>query len=224
MLKAASVIVILSFNALVGCGSGSGSGSVDNGGPFALPNLDATCDGGATGRQLLGFIHAPYTGTFTPPDTRSGMYPWNGPTTSSALTVGAEYRSGAILCTVDHYKCPGGGVPCRVQIPPTVSVDLDVTFKTADGVLNEAFTATARYVSNSTSVGLQADLPAAKIAGTYPIVTGTRDQVKLAFSGQFEGATYNGSISEVVDQKVSIPGGSWAETAVGGVSDASPDH
>jgi hypothetical protein len=203
--------------------TGDVDGSADDGGPFSLPDLDTACSGGPTGKQLLALIHLPYAGTFTPPK-RAAEYPWNGPMTPSALTVGAEYKSGAILCTVDHYVCPGGGVPCRVQMPPTISVDLDVTFKTADGVLNEAFTATVHYASNISSVGFQADLPASKIVGTYPIVTGTKEQVKLVFSGQFEGAHYNGSISEVMDQKVSIPGGSWMETAVGGASDASTDH
>jgi len=197
--------------------------TADDGGPFSLPDLDTACDGGPTGRQLLGFIHLPYAGTFTPPDKRAAMFPWNGPTLPSALTVGAEYKSGAILCTIDHYVCPGGGVPCRVKFPPTISVDLDVTFKTADGVLNEAFTATAQYSSSISSMHFQADLPATKIAGTYPVVTGTRDLVKLVFGGQFEGAKYSGGISEV-GQGTSIPGGSWIETAVGAGADASPDH
>jgi len=203
--------------------SDAGVNSADDGGPFSLPDLDAACGGGPTGRQLLGFIHLPYAGTYSPPDKRAAMFPWNGSTAPSALTIGAEYKSGAILCTIDHYVCPGGGVPCRVQFPPTISVDLDVTFKTADGVLNEALTATAHYSSNITAMNFQADLPATKIAGTYPIVTGSRDQVKLVFSGQFEGAKYSGSISEV-GQGTSIPGGSWIETAVSAGADASPDH
>jgi hypothetical protein len=102
-----------------------------------------------------------------------------------------------------------------------VSVDLEVTFKTADGVLNEALTANARIGGGLANMGFQADLPAAKIAGTYPVVVGPRDQIKLVFSGHFEGNQYTGSISEL-SQTVSIPGGSWVETGAG--VDASTDH
>jgi hypothetical protein len=102
-----------------------------------------------------------------------------------------------------------------------VSVGLDVTFKTADGVLDEAFTATASYSGDRTSVLVQADLPATRIGGTYPIVAGTRDQVKLVFTGLFEGTGYTGSISEVLEGQVSFSGGGWAETAVGNVTDGS---
>jgi hypothetical protein len=199
----------------------TGDGSADDGGPYVLPDLDTACGGGPTGKQLLGFIQLPYSGTFAPPTKRAAMYPWNGPTTSSALTVTAEYKGGVIVCTIDHYMCPGGGVPCRVMMPPTVTVDLNVTFKTADGVLDEALTATARYQPDITNVSFRGELPATKIGGTYPIVTGTKEQVKLVFLGQFEKTQYNGSISEE-GQGVSIPGGSWAETAIG--ADASSDH
>ena len=150
--------------------------SADDGGPFSLPDLDAKCGDGPTGRQLLAFIHLPYAGTYTPPDKRPAMFPWNGSIAPSALTVGAEYKSGAILCTIDHYVCPGGGEPWRVQFPPMISVDLDVTFKTADGLLNEALTATAQY-----SFDTHVDEPSrgsageARSLGTYPIVTGSRD-------------------------------------------------
>jgi hypothetical protein len=121
--------------------------------------------------------------------------------------------------------CPGGGVPCRAPIPPTVSLDLDVTFKTADGVFNEAFTATVQYVANATSVLFQATLPATKIAGSYPIALGTKDQVELVFTGVFEGAQFTGGVSEVEVGALSIGAGSWTEIVVGDAgSDASPDH
>jgi hypothetical protein len=202
-------------------GSSASDSGADDGGPYVLADLDTACGGGPTGKQLLGFIHVPYTGTFSPPTKRASMYPWNGPTTPSALTAVAEYKGGTILCTIDHYMCPGGGVPCRVKLPPTITVDLNVTFKTADGVLDESLTATARYESDVTNVSFRGELPATKIGGSYPIVTGTKDQVKLVFIGQFENSQYNGSISEE-GQGVSIPGGSWAETSIGG--DASSDH
>jgi hypothetical protein len=209
-----------------GTTGGAGGESIDAGtdagsGPFALANIDTPCGGGPTGRQLLAFIHLPYDGTYTPPSVRAPEYPWNGPTAPSPLTVGAEFKTGTILCTIDHYVCPGGGVPCRLQMPPMVSVELDVTFKTADGVFDEAFTATASYSTNRTSVLVQAELPATQIRGSYPIIAGSRDQVKLVFSGLFEGNQYTGGISEVLVGQVSFSGGSWAETAVGNV-DAGP--
>jgi hypothetical protein len=102
-----------------------------------------------------------------------------------------------------------------------VSLNLDMTFKTADGVLNEAFTATASYSATGTSVFVHADLPATRIGGTYPVVAGTRDQVKLAFQGTFEGTRYTGGISEVLEGQVSFSGGGWVETAAGNVADGS---
>ena len=90
-------------------------------------------------------------------------------------------------------------------------------------MLNEVFTGTAQRTSDLAAVTFQASLPASKIAGTYPIVTGNKDQVRLVFSGHFEGTQYTGSISEV-GQGVSIPAGSWTETTVGAGADASSDH
>jgi hypothetical protein len=202
----------------VGVTGGAGGESIDagtdaGGGPFALANIDTPCGGGPTGRQLLAFIHLPYDGTYTPPSVRAPEYPWNGPTAPSPLTVGAEFNGGTILCTIDHFVCPPGA-PCRAPIPPTISLQLDVTFKTADGVFDEALTATATYSTNRTSVLVQAELPATQIRGSYPVVAGSRDQVKLVFSGLFEGNQYTGGISEVLVGQVSFSGGSWAETAV----------
>ena len=67
--------------------------SADDGGPYLLPDLDTAC-GNGHGRELLSFIRLPYAGTFTPPANRAAMYPWNGPTAPSALTVNAEYKGG----------------------------------------------------------------------------------------------------------------------------------
>jgi len=80
-------------------------------------------------------------------------------------------------------------------------------------VFDEAFTATASYSTARTSVLVQADLPATEIRGSYPVVAGSRDQVKLVFSGLFEANRYTGGISEVLVGQVSFSGGSWAETS-----------
>jgi hypothetical protein len=197
-----------------GAGSDIEGGTGADGGPFTLPDIDAPCGGGPTARQLLAFVRLPYEGTYTPPSVRPAEYPWNGPTIPSPLTVGAELESGTIVCTLDHFVCPPGA-PCRAPIPPTITVQLHLTFKTADGVFDEVFPATATYVAGGTSVRVQAYLAATQLGGTYPVIAGTRDQVELAFAGLFEANRYTGGVSEVLPGQVSFSGGSWAETTVG---------
>jgi hypothetical protein len=60
------------------------------------------------------------------------------------------------------------------------SMMLEAAECSADAVSNEAFTATVQCVANATSVLSKATLPATKIAGSYPIAPGTKDQVELA--------------------------------------------
>src|SRR6476660_5271804 len=60
--------------------TGGVDGSVDDGGPFSLPDLDTVCSAGPTGKQLLALIHLPYTGTYTPPAKRAANFAWTGPT------------------------------------------------------------------------------------------------------------------------------------------------
>jgi hypothetical protein len=162
-------------------------------GQYPLADLDETCEGGPTGRQLLAYVGSSYTGIFTPPATRAPAQP-------SALAITASYDGGAIECTPSPpYECCAG-CPCRTQTPPIVSVNLDVGFKTADGTLDESFVGTATFDSDVNEVQWTATLARSAVKGTYPFSTGSTD---LAFSGTFATSS---SISGVVTEEPSGPG------------------
>jgi hypothetical protein len=69
-------------------------------------------------------------------------------------------------------------------------------------------------------VNWNANLPATKIAGTYPIAGGTADKVHLYFNGRFNGAACDGGISEMTST-LSFDGGQWKTAA--SMSDAAAD-
>jgi hypothetical protein len=189
-----------------------------NDGSYALTSLDDVCDNGPTGRQIFTFVRPRYDGTFTPPPaSRPGAPPWTGPTTPSALTLSATYTNGKIVCTPrQSFNCPPGA-PCAAPPPPHVEVDLDFAFKTADGLFDEHFTATASFSRDDSQVSLSGVLPAANLVGTYPIAAGSAADVHLAFEARFgvtgaSGPDANGSISEMTSS-LSFGGGSWTASA-----------
>jgi len=199
-------------------------GDVPSGNPFTvsvLPSLDDKCGGGANGRQVLAAFRPPYAGAFMPPVDRKAPYAWTGSPNPSPLTVDVKYDGGTITCTIDNYVCPGGGVPCRLQQPPEVQVQVTLTLKTADGTLDESFMAPVRLTGGS-AANWSYDLPATKIRGSYPITVAPRAEAELAFIGQIDGATYRGSISEAITGRLTVPGGTWELHAAG--ADASADR
>jgi len=172
-------------------------------GQFTLSSLDEPCEGGPTGRQLLAYVESRYTGTYDHPDA--------GPT---ALTLTASYDSGAIECTPapPFNCCPG--CPCRTPPPPTVSVDLDVGFQTADGTLDESFVGTAVFSPDVYEVPWTATLPSATVKGTYAFAAGSTG---LEFNGTFRSANTQGTIAEQGPTgagSATPSGGTWMGTAV----------
>lgn len=215
--------------ALAGCGSsgsagttaGDGSAEASNGGSddgsntprpgdagaFALSSLDEPCEGGPTGRQLLAYVEARYAGTYVPPTS----HPDAGP---SALTITASYDGGAIECTpAPPFNCCQG-CPCRTPPPPTVTVDLDVGFRTADGTLDESFVAAALFSPDVYLVQWTATLPRAMVRGTYAFETSSTD---LLFSGNFRNASTYGNLSEegpTTPGTSTLSGGTWTGSGV----------
>jgi hypothetical protein len=209
------------------------TGLAEDTGAHALASLDDRCEGGPNGRDLLTFLRSEYSGTFTsyhscPPATQ----PWTSGT-PTALTISPTYGGGAIRCMPTRtVSCPPGA-PCAAPTPPTLTVDMNVTFTTADGAFKETVVATVTLVGPqfqgqgaAASVRWDVDLPATKLAGTFPVSAGTADAVHLRFNGRFSPTTCDGIISEVTSQ-ISCGGGTWtavaSDASTDGGSDAAPD-
>jgi len=226
---------------LIGCG-GTGEGAADEGGrgsndgastmspgdtsapvqdgataqadagQFALTSLDEPCEGGPTGRQLVAYVESKYAGTYNPPPTRPAA-------SLSALTITAYYDGGAIECIpAPPFNCCAG-CPCRTPPPPSVSVDLDVGFKTADGTLNESFVGTATFEPDVYETLWTATIPRDMVNGTYSFSAGS---TALAFSGTFRNAQANGSIVEDPAPALggsTLSGGTWTASATDGGTD-----
>jgi len=170
-----------------------------------LASLDSPC-GSITPNQLIALVQSSYAATYTPGTTATG-YTSKNPTTASALTVGAAYTNGALTCTPGACPCDPPG-PCgSCNAPPTLSVGLAVTFKTADGVFNEQFTAAARASSGEARVEWQGTVLAPDIKGTFVPTYDPNEQV--IFEGQFQGTSTTGIVDEVVPNKISAGGGQW---------------
>jgi hypothetical protein len=174
---------------------------------FALTSLDEPCEGGPTGRQLLTYVESRYVGIYNPPPS----HPDAGP---SALTITASYDGGAIECLpAPPFNCCAG-CPCRTPPPPSVTVDLEVGFRVADGTLDESLAATATFSPDVYEVPWTAKLPKAMIKGSYAFSTGSTD---LAFNGIFRNAMSNGTIAEESPSapgSSTLSGGTWTATAV----------
>src|ERR1019366_9953488 len=88
-----------------------------------------------TARQLLSALQTTYTATNSPQ---------RGSTGATALTIGLAFGDGGIVCT-PATSCMGEDPLC---MPASLSVGLDLTFKTADGTFDETFVATASFVNS----------------------------------------------------------------------------
>jgi hypothetical protein len=189
-----------------------GATALDDAGQFALTSLDEPCEGGPTGRQLMAYVESSYAGMYTPPPS----HPTASPT---PLTITAHYNGGAIECTpAPPFNCCSG-CPCRTPPPPSVHVDLDVGFKTADGTFNESFVGTATFEPDVFEVMWTATLPKAMVRGTYSFSAGSID---LAFNGTFRNANATGAIAEEhppAPGSSTLSGGTWTATGVDGGTD-----
>jgi hypothetical protein len=206
----------------------SDAGSADAN-PYPLATLDTPCGSptGPTGRQLLAVIGSPYVGTYTPYTPRPSDYPSTAPTAPTAVTIELTYKGTSPYCKLDDFVCCPG-CPCRAPLPPSVTIDLDVTFKTADGVFAETFTATATYPGPGASgAGWSYFLPGTAIRGTFPVALGTPAQVNLSFDATFDAAQQRGTVSEwgptTGGGQREFTAGSWLARGTGPSSDASTD-
>jgi hypothetical protein len=217
-IRQAFVTSLLGSALLAAC---STSGSYVPPSPYAITSLDEACDSGPTPRQVLDSVKSPYAGTYTSEPRPPGVPPWTGPTAPSALSLTATYTGGKIICTpVSRGSCPNNA-PCAVALrQPTLSLELDLTFKTADGVFDEHFVGTVTSGDGALSPSLSADLPATAIRGSYPVSAGARADVHLSFGAQFAGVNLsNGIISEMTSTS-SYGGGVFSGMSGTGASDA----
>jgi hypothetical protein len=225
----------------IGTGSGSSGGSAGDAAvapsdagstdanPYPLATLDTPCGSptGPTGRQLLALIGSPYVGTYTPYTPRPSDYPSTAPTAPTALTIELTYTGKSPYCKLDDFVCCPG-CPCRAPLPPSVTIDLDVAFKTADRVFDESFTATAVYPgSGASGAGWSSSLAGTAIRGTFPVALGTPAQVSLSFDATFNAAQQGGTVSEwgpaTGGGQREFTAGSWMANGAVPSSDASKD-
>jgi hypothetical protein len=211
-----------------GAEDGQGTNDVEDGGicvspdaaTLTLPDLDTPCYFGSTGRELLAQVGSTYASTFRPSGPPSGYfdggYVWSGSLTPTALALTFTYSGGPVKCSPpppqDCDPPPGADSgftcsPCGLGTG-IVSLPLDVTFKTADGAFDEQFVATATVYWPGGQVEWQGSLPASQLHGTYPPIFSPNETV--IFYGQLAGPSYdNGSVDEMVWNKISGGGGSW---------------
>jgi hypothetical protein len=152
----------------------------------------------ATGTDLLALVAGPYTATYVPQGVPPG-YTWNGSLAPTALTVDAHYSTGTVTCSELQCSCDPPG-PCGVDrcSGPYVSVEVDGTFVTADGVFNEHVDTTVTSRNGDGAIELEGTLPATQLHGSYMISFGPAAQVSLDFDARFSGSqVLPGGISEV---------------------------
>jgi hypothetical protein len=134
-----------------------------------------------TGRAVLALLQPSYTGTYTPQGVPAG-YTWNGSLTPSAITIGTAYAGGTITCSAVECSCDPPG-PCGVDRcgGPFVTVAIDQTVQTADGVFDERVPSTVGSPNDNGEAYIEGEIPATALHGTYQISFGTPAEVKLSF-------------------------------------------
>jgi hypothetical protein len=127
--------------------------------------LSAICDGvaGLTGQSVLDALDVPTGGTFhrSSPEVES----------PTPLTLRIHYEGGSVECIAAHSD--GSSMNPSV-VAATVRVHVNVDFATGDGLLDEHFD--GELVSEGQSVGFEAVVPVASLAGSYKSVA-DRDEL-----------------------------------------------
>jgi hypothetical protein len=186
------------------------AGTVHGDATAVLASLDTPCFGGETGRDVLSLLKPSYASVFKPGDRVNPIDAGVGP---SALSIDVKYAGGTVTCHPMVCICQDQG--CPFCWSPWVSVDVTMTFRTADGSFDEQFTASA-WSSAYRATGSQngsgdnwnAAIPGTAVVGQYQFTLGTAAQTKLAFMGEFNGTTATGQVSEM-NATVSGGGGDW---------------
>jgi hypothetical protein len=152
----------------------------------------------ATGAGVLALLTGPHTATYRPQGVPQG-YTWHGSLASTAIAIDAHYSTGMVTCSPLQCSCDPPG-PCGLDrcSGPFVSVEVDGTFMTADGVFNEHVDSTLTARAGDGALDLEGILPATELHGTYMISFGTPSQVSLYFLARFAGQeVLPGDVSEV---------------------------
>jgi hypothetical protein len=174
--------------------------------PTVLASLDTRCFDGGTGRDVLSLLKPSYASVFKPSD---GVNPIDAGVGPSALSISVKYAGGAITCHPLVCGCqdPLPNIPscptyCLSPGAPWVSVDVAMTFRTADGSFDEQFTATAVFSNPAAPdspdnwTNWSATIPGTAVMGHYQFI-GTATQTTLAFQGEFRGTTATGQVTEM---------------------------
>jgi hypothetical protein len=136
--------------------------------PADDPALDVPCGdaGVGTARQLLDTLMTEYVATYTAAGD-AGV--------STALNILVSYAGGHVVCM----PAPAG----LGGAPESLSVEVALTFKTANGTFDEAFPAV--IVGPASEPAWSASVPGSDIKGSYQFVLGSANNVTVHFDGLF---------------------------------------
>jgi hypothetical protein len=166
-----------------------------------VTDLDATCAGvgGLTARAAIDGLAASYPATLQTSRESVGA------------TIGFTYSMGQVRCTQSiAHACvcdrQGCDTDCGAD-PAHIEVDMDVTFKTADGTFNEHFT--APVVFDGRDRWWQATVPGSEVKGTYAFVGALKQIEDVSFDGLLSGDTMTGEVTEINPQGVTVTTGRY---------------
>jgi hypothetical protein len=171
---------------------------------YTLTDVDETCEGvaGLTATAVIRGVSSTYSTTFTKPSGAG----------SSGLTVGfAFHPNGAIRCTPSTPRaCACDDHGCESDCgndPPNITVQMDVTFKTADGTFDEQFTAPVLFDGqNRTWRGV---VPGNSMKGTFAFTLGHKEREQVSFFGSVSTGATSGGVDEVDPQVASSAAGTF---------------
>ena len=145
--------------------------------------------------KLFGFLQTKDAATYTSE---------RGSTGTTALTMGVAARDDGTVCAPAS-TCMGQDPLCN---PASLSVGLDLTFKTAGGTFDEAFPVSASRVDATANVIWSGSLAATALKGTSHVTQGTPAQVTLTFEASFNCPATGATFGEVGEETSTVSAGS----------------
>jgi hypothetical protein len=155
-------------------------------GPFSLSSLDEACDvPGFTGSSVLASTQDEYVTTLAYDPAAEGNV--------TGLTITRSYSGGTLICSPMVDPCPG--MPCgAAQQPASITMELDIQIRTADGALDEAFTATLSAYEYGGGALETVEIPAAELGGQLDFDMPGFTDLSLIVSAQLSTESAQGSL------------------------------
>ena len=158
--------------------------------PYALNDLDASCDGKFTTSEALASLQSGYSATLTYANDAQAQ-----------LGLSLAFAAGTILCHPEQLAKPGMGMPDR---PARIELPLALTLKTDDGNFDEAFETRAELMVGWGSFEHQMAL--AELKGAY---RPSNDETLIAFSASLAPTSAEGWIRTSKAGTLGLNLGGW---------------